>query len=78
MGADILVHSATKYLNGHGDVITGFVCGCKDYIDQIRLFGIKDTMGSVLSPFDAFLIARGLKTLEIRMEGHCANAMKVA
>lgn len=78
LGADIVVHSATKYLNGHGDVIAGFVCGRKDYIDQVRLFGIKDMTGSVLSPFDAFLIARGLKTLEIRMERHCANAMKVA
>ena len=68
LGADIVVHSATKYLNGHGDVIAGFVCGRKDYIDQVRLFGIKDMTGSVLSPFDAFLIARGLKTLEIRME----------
>ena len=78
LGRDIVVHSATKYLNGHGDVIAGFVCGRKDYIDQVRLFGIKDMTGSVLSPFDAFLIARGLKTLEIRMERHCANAMKVA
>ena len=78
LGADIVVHSATKYLNGHGDVIAGFVCGRKDYIDQVRLFGIKDMTGSVLSPFDAFLIARGLKSLEIRMERHCANAMKVA
>ena len=78
LGADIVVHSATKYLNGHGDVIAGFVCGRKDYIDQVRLFGIKDMTGSVLSPFDAFLIARGLKTLEIRMERHCANAMKAA
>lgn len=78
LGADIVVHSATKYLNGHGDVIAGFVCGRKEYIDQVRLFGIKDMTGSVLSPFDAFLISRGLKTLEIRMERHCANALKVA
>lgn len=78
LGADIVVHSATKYLNGHGDVIAGFVCGRKEYIDQVRLFGIKDMTGAVLSPFDAYLIARGLKTLEIRMEKHCSNAMKVA
>lgn len=77
-GADIVVHSATKYLNGHGDVIAGFVCGRKDYITQVRLFGIKDMTGAVLSPFDAFLIARGMKTLVIRMEKHCANAVKVA
>lgn len=77
-GADIVVHSATKYLNGHGDVIAGFVCGTKEYITQVRLFGVKDMTGAVLSPFDAFLIARGMKTLEIRMQRHSANAMKVA
>ena len=77
-GADIVVHSATKYLNGHGDVIAGFVCGTKEYITQVRLFGIKDMTGAVLSPFDAFLIARGMKTLEIRMQKHSDNAMKVA
>ena len=78
LGADVVVHSATKYLNGHGDVIAGFVCGKTDFITQVRLFGIKDMTGTVLSPFDAFLIARGMKTLQIRMEKHCANAMKVA
>ena len=77
-GADIVLHSATKYLNGHGDVIAGFVCGNQDYINNVRLFGLKDMTGAVLSPFDAFLIARGLKTLAIRMERHCNNAMKVA
>ncbi|MGB3366488.1 MAG: methionine gamma-lyase [Acidaminobacteraceae bacterium] len=78
MGADIVVHSATKYLNGHGDVIAGFVVGKKEYIDEVKYFGIKDMTGATLSPFDAFLIQRGMKTLEIRMEKHCANAMKVA
>lgn len=73
-----MVHSATKYLNGHGDVIAGFVCGSADFLTQVRLYGIKDMTGAVLSPFDAFLVARGLKTLAIRMERHCANAMKVA
>lgn len=77
-GADIVVHSATKYLNGHGDVIAGFVCGKTDVIAQVRLFGIKDMTGAVLSPFDAFLVARGLKTLAIRMEKHSANALAVA
>ena len=77
-GADIVVHSATKYLNGHGDVIAGFVCGSQEFITNVLLFGIKDMTGSVLSPFDAFLIARGMKTLAIRMERHSANAMKVA
>lgn len=78
LGADIVVHSATKYLNGHGDVIAGFVVGKEDYIKEVRLLGIKDLTGASLSPFNAFLIARGLKTLEIRMEKHCDNAQKVA
>ncbi len=78
LGADVALHSATKYLNGHGDVIAGIVAGKKEFIDQVRLFGVKDMTGSVLSPFDAYLISRGMKTLEIRMEKHCANAMKVA
>ena len=77
-GADIVVHSATKYLNGHGDVIAGFVVGTEAYINEVRLLGIKDLTGASLSPFNAFLISRGLKTLEIRMEKHCANAQKVA
>lgn len=78
LGADVVVHSATKYLNGHGDVIAGFVVGKADFINEVRTFGLKDMTGAVMSPFDAFLIARGLKTLDIRMERHCANAMKVA
>ena len=78
LGADVVVHSATKYINGHGDVIAGSVVGKKDFIDQVRTFGLKDMTGAVMSPFDAFLIARGLKTLDIRMERHTANAMKVA
>ena len=77
-GADIVVHSATKYLSGHGDVIAGFVAGKADYIKDVRLLGIKDLTGASLSPFDAFLISRGLKTLEIRMERHCSNAQVVA
>ena len=78
LGADTVVHSATKYINGHGDVIAGFVVGKADFIAKVRMFGLKDMTGAVMSPFDAFLIARGLKTLDIRMEKHCANAMKVA
>lgn len=74
----MVVHSATKYINGHGDVIAGFVVGKKEFIDKVRTFGVKDMTGAVMSPFDAFLIARGLKTLDIRMERHTANAMKVA
>lgn len=78
LGADMVVHSATKYLNGHGDVIAGFVAGRKELIDQARLVGLKDMTGAVLSPFDAYLILRGMKTLQLRMERHCANAQKVA
>ena len=78
LGADVVVHSGTKFLNGHGDVIAGFAIGTKEFIDQVRLFGVKDMTGSCLSPFDAYLIIRGMKTLEIRMDRHCENAMKVA
>ncbi|AVQ27907.1 methionine gamma-lyase [Fusobacterium ulcerans] len=78
LGADLVVHSATKYLNGHGDVIAGFVVGNKKLITEVKLFGIKDMTGSVLGPTEAHLIIRGLKTFEIRMQRHCENAMKVA
>lgn len=78
LGADVIIHSATKYLNGHGDVIAGFVVGKKEFIDQVRLVGVKDMTGANMSPFDAFLIARGMKTLKIRMDEHCKNAQKVA
>ncbi|HBG01423.1 MAG TPA: methionine gamma-lyase [Firmicutes bacterium] len=78
LGADVVLHSATKYLNGHGDVIAGVVAGKKEFLDQVRYFGVKDMTGSVLSPFDAYLICRGLKTLALRMEKHCTNAQVVA
>ncbi|KLU60744.1 methionine gamma-lyase [Peptococcaceae bacterium CEB3] len=78
LGADAVVHSATKFLNGHGDVIAGFVAGGKELIDQVRLVGVKDMTGAVLSPFEAFLLLRGLKTLEVRMDRHCSNALAVA
>ncbi len=78
MGADVVIHSATKYLNGHGDVIAGFVVGSKEFIDEVRLVGVKDMTGASMSPFDAFLIGRGMKTLKVRMDEHCRNAQKVA
>jgi methionine-gamma-lyase len=78
LGADVVVHSATKYINGHGDVIAGFVMSNAEFITKVKMFGIKDMTGCVMSPFNAFLIARGLKTLDIRMERHSANAMKLA
>ena len=78
LDADVVVHSATKYLNGHGDVVAGFVVGKADFISQVRLFGLKDMTGAVLDPFAAFLLLRGLKTLELRMARHCENAAKIA
>lgn len=78
LGANVVVHSATKYLNGHGDVIAGVVVGSAEYITKCTLFGMKDMTGAVIGPFEAFLIARGMKTLDIRMKRHCANAMEIA
>jgi methionine-gamma-lyase len=78
LGADVVVHSGTKFLNGHGDVIAGFVIGSKVFIGEVRLFGVKDMTGACLSPFDSYLIIRGMKTLEIRMDRHCESAMVVA
>ena len=78
LGVDIVVHSATKYINGHGDVVAGFAVSRKELADQIRLVGVKDMTGAVLGPQEAFYIIRGLKTLEIRMQRHCENAKKVA
>lgn len=77
LGADIVVHSATKYLNGHGDVVAGFSAGSSELMAQVRLVGQKDFTGSVLSPHDAFMIYRGMKTLEIRMKKHIANAKEI-
>ena len=78
LGADVVVHSATKYINGHGDVIAGFVVGSAEFCNEVRMFGLKDMTGAVMDPFTSFLILRGLKTLEIRMQKHCANAKAVA
>ncbi|MCQ2560838.1 MAG: aminotransferase class I/II-fold pyridoxal phosphate-dependent enzyme [Clostridia bacterium] len=78
LGADIVVHSATKYLNGHGDLLAGFACANADLAMQIRVVGLKDVTGAVPGPQEAFLLNRGLKTLPLRMEKHSANAMKVA
>ncbi len=78
LGADLVVHSATKYLGGHGDLIAGAVIGKQSVIDQIRVFGLKDMTGAVIAPLTAFLILRGLKTLELRMERHCNSAHEIA
>ena len=77
LGADVVVHSVTKYINGHGDVIAGLVITNKALADQIRFIGLKDMTGAVLGPQDAYYIIRGMKTFEIRMERHCKNARKV-
>ena len=78
LGVDIVVHSATKYLNGHGDVIAGLIVTNKELADQIRFVGLKDMTGAVLGPQEAYYIIRGLKTFEIRMERHCKNARAIA
>lgn len=78
LGADLVVHSATKYLSGHGDITAGLVVGRKALIDRIRLEGLKDMTGAVLSPHDASLLMRGMKTLTLRMERHCSNAQQLA
>lgn len=79
LGADVVVHSATKYFSGHGDVTAGVaVTASAELAREIRLRGLKDMTGAVLSPQDAFLLLRGLKTLALRMDRHCANAMAIA
>ncbi len=76
-GCDFVIHSATKYIGGHGDVIAGIAVGPKEKIDEMRLTTQKD-IGGILSPFDAYLLIRGLKTLAVRLDRHCANAQQVA
>ena len=78
LGADIVVHSATKYLGGHGDLIAGLVAGPADLMLQIRIEGLKDMTGAVMAPLTAHQIMRGLKTLELRMDRHCSSAMTIA
>ncbi|MEZ5574974.1 MAG: PLP-dependent aspartate aminotransferase family protein [Candidatus Competibacteraceae bacterium] len=76
-GFDIVVHSATKYLNGHSDVIGGVaVCQGKELAE--RLGYLQNAIGAVASPFDSFMVLRGLKTLALRMERHSANALHIA
>lgn len=76
-GADLVVESMTKYVNGHGDILGGAVMGEKIQIQNITYFWL-ETQGQVLSPFNAWLILRGLKTLSLRMEKHSSNALKIA
>ncbi|OCA87125.1 methionine gamma-lyase [Bacillus wudalianchiensis] len=72
-GCDIVLHSATKYIGGHGDVIAGLAAGKKELIHTIAMTTLKD-VGGVMSPFDAWLLLRGMKTLPVRMDRHCENA----
>jgi methionine-gamma-lyase len=77
IGVDFVLHSATKYINGHGDVIAGLLVGNdKEEMDNIRKSVQKD-YGGIISPFDAWLLIRGLKTLPVRMERHTSNAEKL-
>lgn len=77
LGADIVVHSATKYIGGHGDTVAGVVVGKKDYIDRLRGEILRD-LGGIISPLNAWLLVRGLKTLAVRMQRHEENALEVA
>jgi cystathionine gamma-lyase len=77
-GFDIVVHSTTKYLNGHSDVIGGAAVLKKNEELKTKLAFLQNAVGAVPSPFDAFLTLRGIKTLAVRMERHCGNAMHIA
>ncbi|WP_417231053.1 cystathionine gamma-synthase [Brevundimonas sp.] len=77
LGADVVMHSATKYLNGHSDIIGGvLVAGNTEVAAEIKF--LQNSVGGVMGPFDAFLANRGLKTLGLRMKAHCDNALTIA
>jgi cystathionine beta-lyase/cystathionine gamma-synthase len=76
LGADLVVHSTTKYLGGHSDVVGGCVVGAKGLLDPIKFY--QNAAGGVPGPFDSYLVLRGLKTLAVRMDRHCANAVTLA
>ena len=77
LGIDVVVHSMTKYLNGHSDVVGGFVCTSRDDVAE-RMYFLQNAVGGVSGAFDSFLVLRGVKTLHVRMERHAQNAMAVA
>ncbi|HTR33420.1 MAG TPA: cystathionine gamma-synthase [Gaiellaceae bacterium] len=77
LGADLVLHSTTKYLGGHSDVVGGFVATNDDVLAD-RLYFLQKSLGAVPGPFDAWLVLRGLKTLAVRMRAHCENARRVA
>jgi len=76
LGVDVVIHSATKYLCGHADVVAGLVACNDQYYEKIMPILIQ--VGGIISPFDAWLLLRGIKTLHVRMDRHCQNALKVA
>lgn len=78
LGADLVIHSATKYLEGQGRVLGGAVLGKRDLVMEQGVFGFLRTAGPSLSPFNAWVILKGMETLKIRMEAHSANALKIA
>lgn len=78
LGADVVIHSLTKYINGHGDVIAGALLGKAEFMQQIRMQGLKELTGACMSPMDAYLVMRGIKTLPLRMERHCQSAQLIA
>ena len=79
LGFDVVLHSATKYLNGHSDVIGGLVVSSQEKEDLAeQLAFLSNSIGSIMSPFDSFLVLRSLKTLAVRMEKHCENAFEIA
>jgi len=77
LGADIVIHSATKYIGGHGDTVAGLAVGSKKYINELRGTILRD-IGGIISPLSAWLLVRGLKTLAVRMERHQENAYEIA
>src|SRR5690625_90433 len=77
LGCDVVIHSATKYICGHGDVIAGLAVGKEEFLNSVAMTTQKD-IGGIMSPFDAWLLLRGLKTLPVRMDRHCSNAEKIA
>jgi cystathionine gamma-synthase len=77
LGADVVLHSTTKYLGGHSDVVGGF-CGTNDPTIAERLFFLQKSLGAVPGPFDSWLVLRGIRTLAVRMQRHCENARAVA
>ncbi len=78
LGADIVVHSATKFLSGHGDVLAGVMVGRKEHADQVRGQGLRFLNGGAISPMVSHLVMRGMKTLELRMERHSSSALAIA